>query len=214
MHGSSSVYSYEMRKGGRGSSPPKILSALRASVWSKNKGGPPLNAPLENVFFSCFLVFSSQSLFWVKDINNFFYLLLCMIIGINFPVVLKIHVSLRNCQGKQRLVHSDNWSLRGSNMHGSSSVYSYEMRKGGRGSSPPKILSALRASVWSKNKGGPPLNAPLENVFFSCFLVFSSQSLFWVKDINNFFYLLLCMIIGINFPVVLRIHVSLRNCRL
>ena len=40
-------------KGGRGQSPKKILSALWASVWSKNKGGgpedptPPLDPPLK-----------------------------------------------------------------------------------------------------------------------------------------------------------------------
>ena len=33
-------------KGGRGGVPPNFFSALLASVWSKNKGGPPLDLPL------------------------------------------------------------------------------------------------------------------------------------------------------------------------
>ena len=56
MHGSSSVYSYEMRKGGGGSPPPpKILSALRASVWSKNKGGPSPECATGQRFLQLFL---------------------------------------------------------------------------------------------------------------------------------------------------------------
>ena len=41
-----------LRKGGGGQSQKQILSALRASIWSKNKGAPgrapPLNPPLIN----------------------------------------------------------------------------------------------------------------------------------------------------------------------
>ena len=55
MHGSSSVYSYEMRKGGRGPPPPKILSALRASVWSKNKEGPSPECATGKRFLQLFL---------------------------------------------------------------------------------------------------------------------------------------------------------------
>ena len=31
--------------GGGGASPPKIFSGLRASIWSKNMGGPGLPGP-------------------------------------------------------------------------------------------------------------------------------------------------------------------------
>ena len=38
----------EIRGGGGGGGPPQksFFSALQASVWSKNKGGPPLDLPL------------------------------------------------------------------------------------------------------------------------------------------------------------------------
>ena len=42
----------EIREGEGGRPPKKIFSALRASFWSKNKGGsraPPLDPPLDTV---------------------------------------------------------------------------------------------------------------------------------------------------------------------
>ena len=46
-----------LRKGGGGLQ--KMFSAIRASVWSKNKGGgggsraPPLDPPLKGLYFLC-----------------------------------------------------------------------------------------------------------------------------------------------------------------
>ena len=50
----------EMRVGGGGAVSKNFFSDVRASVWSKNKGGPPLYPPLQAEAFLAFR--SSMSL--------------------------------------------------------------------------------------------------------------------------------------------------------